>query len=157
MDDYSKIAAVVVGVVLGFVLSEVREACRRYKRRKAHFGALRAEIELCREFAQTYLASDKKAPLYRLPAKTYESSLPALLADGVLKEKEVRDLTEFFAQVETLNRGLDQAQEMRAKGEQQLLNEEISRNVVKAEKLVPIEARSPSFYERARKIVDDHL
>jgi hypothetical protein len=117
MDDYSKVVAVVVGVVLGFVLSQAAEACKRRKRRKAHFGALRAEIELCREFAQTYLSSDKKLPLYRLPTKTYETALPALLADGVLKELEVRVLTEFFAQVETLNRGLDQAQDMRTKEE----------------------------------------
>jgi hypothetical protein len=157
MGNYSEIVAVVVGVVFGFVLSETKEACHRRQRRKARFGALRAEIELCRETAQTYLASDKKIPLYRLPTNTYENSLPALLADGVLKEKEVSGLTEFFAQVETLNRELNQAQEMREKGEQQLLSEEISRNIVKAKRLVPVEERSPSFYDRARRIVDDHL
>ncbi len=151
--EYKEIIAVVIGAILGFALSEGKDAWFRRKRRKSHFGALRAEIELCREMAETYLRDNIVAPLYRLPINAYENSMPALLADGVLNETEVRALTEFFAQVQTLNRGLDQAQSMREEGEQQMLQEEFGRNRLKAERLVPLEARPVSYYDRAIAVV----
>jgi hypothetical protein len=79
--------------------------------------------------------------------------MPALLADGVLSKTEVRALTEFFAQVQTLNRGLDQAQAMRESGEEQMLQDEFTRNRLKAERLVPLDARPASYYDRAIAVI----
>jgi hypothetical protein len=67
--EYKEIIAVVVGAILGFTLSEGKETWLRRRRRKSHFGALRAETELCREMAETYLRDNIIAPsaLMRIP------------------------------------------------------------------------------------------
>jgi hypothetical protein len=155
--EYKEILAVVMGAILGFALSEGKSTWLLRKRRKSHFGALRAQIELCREMAETYLRDNIIAPLYRLPLSAYENSMPALLADGALNETEVRALTEFFAQVQTLNRGLDLAQTMRERGEDQMLQEEFARNQLKAERLVPSEIRPASYYDRAIAVITSRV
>jgi hypothetical protein len=140
-----------LGGFLGFLLSELKDWRARVRRRKAHWSALGAEIELCREIAESYLRDNVQAPLYRLPTLSYLNSFPVLLADGVPQEAEMRAITQFFSQVETLNRGLDQANEVRDREDR--LNEETSRNRMKAEKLIA----SASYYSNVRSVLDQRL
>lgn len=138
----------VVGGILGVLLVELKDFFWRMLRRKAHWRALGAEIELCREMAEIFLNDTVKAPLYRLPTLSYLNSFPALLADGAPNGAETKAITQFYCQVETLNRGFDQANE--ARGNESALNDEYVRNGLKAEKLVP----SASYYAQVRASLD---
>jgi hypothetical protein len=96
-----------VGVVLGFVLGFVKDWKLRRNRTTGHWGALKEEIEICADFAETYLNAGVMAPLYRLPRAALASSLSALLADGDITRGEYRALTLFGELVADINRGLD--------------------------------------------------
>lgn len=91
----------------------------------------------------------------------YANSLPALLADGAVDEAETRKLLQFFNEVETLNRGLDQAETARLIADPMeqdaKLTDEFSRNVLKAQRLVPVDALSPSYYDGAKAVVESRL
>ena len=60
-------AVLVLCVVLGFFLGWIPEYISRRKRLKAHWAALKAETDTCKEKAQGYLKDNVEAPLYRLP------------------------------------------------------------------------------------------
>lgn len=157
----SEVIAALVGAALAFSLVVLYDWLRSRRRRRAHFAALRAEIEHCRALAQSYLTDGVMAPLYRLPTMAYAHSLPALLADGGLDEAHTRDLLAFFNEVETLNRGLDQSENARLITNQtereSKLSDEYSRNRLKAEKLVPIHLQSSSLYDRAISAANSRL
>jgi hypothetical protein len=138
----------VVGGVLGFALGEFKERLARRRRRKAHWLALSAEADFCREQVAEFLSAAVMAPLYRLPTLSYSHSFPVLLADGTPSEAEVRAVTQFFSEVETLNRGLDQANE--ARDDETRLRDEFGRNQLKAGRLV-------DYYTRLRTILDRRL
>ncbi len=138
----------IVGGVFGFALGEVKDWLARRRRRKAHWLALSAETELCRELAEEFLRANVMAPLYRLPTLSYSHSFPVLLADGAPTRPEARSVTQFFNEVETLNRGLDQAHE--ARSDDARLRDEFARNRLKAERLVG----SVSYYTRLRTALD---
>ena len=89
-----------MGVALGFGLSEIASWRRRSRERRSRWLALHAELELCARLVETYLTDPIKAPLYRLPTKAYGSSFPALLGAGDVTEEDSRALTEFFNEVE---------------------------------------------------------
>jgi hypothetical protein len=146
-----------LGVLLGFALAEVKEALVSRKRRKAHWGALKAEIEFCRRLAETYVRDRVVAPLYRLPTTAFSQSFPALLADAAITEAEVHSLMQFFSEVETLNRGLQLAQSARESGDQQTLQAEFERNILKATRLIAPGAVGDNYYQPARAVVDAHL
>ncbi|MGI0014419.1 MAG: hypothetical protein ACREBU_13395 [Nitrososphaera sp.] len=135
----------IIGVVVGFLLSEIKDWCARKKRHTALWHALNAEIDFCKERASTYLQDNVMAPLYRLPVLSYINCMPVLLSDGALTENEVRPLVEFYTEVETLNRGLDNAAAMRADGDNEMLREEYDRNRLKATRL----AESGVLYSKA--------
>jgi len=142
-----EVVAVVIGVFLAFLLEWISTA----RKRRGHFSALQAEMELCRALAETYLQHKISAPLYRLPTMAYAHSLPELLGSAALGKKETKALLEFFTEVETLNRGLDQAQAVRDDAKK--LKEEVERNEIKAGHLVP----NQSYYHQARSILDGRL
>ena len=148
--------AALLGVLLGFILAEGREWWARRRRRRTHWGALRAEIEFCRGLAETYLRDRVVAPLYRLPTAAYSQSFPALLGDAAVAETEVQSLIQFFSEVETLNRGLDLAQTARERSDAQALQAEFERNLLKAQRLVPPGANAENYYQPARAVVDAH-
>ena len=138
----------VVGVLLGVIVSELKEWWWRTRRRKAHWRALSAEVEICREMAEIFLRDGVGAPLYRLPTLSYLNSFPALLESGATTERDTRAVTQFYNQVESLNRGLDQAND--ARSDAQTLNGEYSRNRLKAENLVG----AVSYYSSVRQVLD---
>jgi len=63
----SKITATLLGVAIGFFLNIVNDWRKNRANCRAHFSALRAEIDYCNDLAKTYLDDNIKAPLYRLP------------------------------------------------------------------------------------------
>lgn len=152
-----KLWATVIGVLLGFIISEAKGWCTRRRQRKVHWAALRTEVELCREAAESYLRDDKAAPLYRLPTLALGSSLPALLAGAWLKEDDARVLFQFFSEVDTLNRGLAQAQTFREKEKADLLADEYQRNRMKAERMIPGKARALTLYDQAKEVIAKYV
>lgn len=152
----TEIVAALLGAILGFILSEGKDCLARCRRRKSHWCALRAEIEVCRSKAETYLCDCVMAPLYRLPTTAYSQSFPVLLGDAAVAEGEVESLIEFFTEVESLNRGLDLAQTARERGDEGALQQEYGRNRLKAERLVPSLPSAKNYYTSARAVVDAH-
>lgn len=144
-------------VILGFLLGLIPGWKARRDRLKVHWGALRAEIELCREHATTYLKDDVMAPLYRLPMKAYEASLSVLLSDAAVKEDEVQTLLKFYGQVEDLNRGLDNATQLAMENNTGPLKTEYKRNCMKAEQLIPPQSGGSNLYTNAVSCVGRHL
>jgi hypothetical protein len=153
--------AAVSGPALAFALIVLYDYLRSRRRRRAHFAALRAELDYCHELAQTYQRDNVASPLYRLPTVAYANALPALLADAALGEEELKRLLTFFNEVETLNRGLDQADSalsiLDAQASNNLLAGVVARNRLKAERLAPLSSSTPSYCERARTVLDARL
>ena len=156
-----EVIGAVTGAVVAFVLVVTYDHLRSRRRRRAHFAALRAELEYCRSLADTYLRDQIAAPLYRLPTQAYSASMPALLAEAALSESETSSLLQFFSEVETLNRGLEQAEDSRLitdlKLREEKLNAEYGRNRIKAERLVPVYAVTQSYYGHAKAVLDRRL
>ncbi len=146
-----KIVATVIGVILGFALSELKDFIRRRNRAITHFKAIKAEIEFCSHMARIFIRDKVAAPLYRLPTKAYQASLPQLLSDAIVNEHELRAIQQFYMQVESLNRGLDQAE--LARTDEERLNKEFSRNYIKAEKLLPTGETTDSFFTEAHNLL----
>lgn len=121
-----------IGVVLGFILSALRDWWQRKRRHAAFWAALSAESEYCGQLAEKYLDDEIRAPLYRLPTTAHSSALPVLLADAALVKSEVTALIEFVAEVEAFNRGLDRSAD--APNETAQLAE-FERNKIKARRL----------------------
>jgi len=144
-------------VLLGFFLGLVPGWWSRKQRLKVHWGALRAESAICKEKAETYLGDDVMSPLYRLPTKAYETSFPVLLSDAAVKEKEVRDLSRFYGQVEDLNRGLDNAAELYKENRIDLLKTEYKRNCTKAHELIEPQLGSTNLYSNAVALIESHF
>lgn len=144
-------------VILGFLLGLIPGWKARRARLKVHWGALRAEIELCREHASTYLKDGIMAPLYRLPMKAYQASFSALLADAAVKENEVQTLLKFYGLVEDLNRGLDNAAHLAMENNTGPLHTEYKRNRTKAEQLILPQEGESNFYTNAVACVGIHL
>lgn len=156
-----EVIAALLGVFLGFLLSLVTEWWRGRLRRRAHWAALNAEMDYCRQLAETYLRDNVPAPLYRLPTAAYINALPGLLASGALDAVDTSNLIAFFNEVQTLNRGLDQIEDARSIQDtterERRISEEYGRNRLKAEHLIPLNARSPSYYDRARAVIEPRL
>jgi hypothetical protein len=129
------------GIALGFGLVTCKDICDRKREFQANLVAVKAEFEYCGKTACTFLADDKKSPLYRLPTLFFEKAFPSLLSEGLLLETEIYAVIEYFAGVETLNRGLDQANAVLGSGDENnknpRLDEEHSRNHLKAKRLIP--------------------
>jgi hypothetical protein len=144
-------------VLLGFFLGLVPPWLQRKRRLKTHWCALRAEIEQCREKAETLLKDNVMSPLYRLPVMTYQTSFPVLLAGGAVQENEVSVIGRFFSQAQDINRGLDNAAEMFKVGNDEKLKQEFDRNCLKAKGLIKPKDGEESLYTQARKVVDHKI
>ena len=97
-----------VGAALVFCLQIWLEWQASKKRTKGHFAALKAEIEECGRIAAVYLEDKSpKVPLYRLPIICFPTTFPGLLEAKVLNGDQSGALMKFYAEIETMNRGLD--------------------------------------------------
>ena len=144
-------------VLLGFFLGLVPGWWSRKRRLKVHWGALRAEVVLCREKAETYLNDKVMAPLYRLPMKALKTSYPVLLADAALTESEVKELSRLYGLIEDLNRGLENAAELAKRDQVNILKSEFNRNCIKAKKLIPPNRDGDNLYSRGLAIIESHI
>lgn len=153
------LVASLCGVSVGFLLSQGKDWLSRRRRRRAHWAALGAELELCRRNAETYVHDRVLAPLYRLPTIAYKHSLPALLGEGAIAADEVSAVMQYFSEAETLNRGMDLAQGARASNDQKMLGEEVQRNVAKAKRLCqPTPGHTgANYYDPARAVIEKHV
>ena len=144
-------------VLLGFFLGLVPGWWSRKQRLKVHWGALRAEVAICREKAETYLNDNVMSPLYRLPTKAYETSFPVLLSDAAVKEEEVRELSKFYGMVEDLNRGLDNAAELHKGNQTGALKTEYKRNCTKAQNITEPQQGDSNLYSIAVSVIESHF
>ena len=144
--EMGRIIAVVVGAILGIVITKAWDWWIQKRLIHAHRNALAREIEICREHSQTYQQDGIQAPLYRLPTQFYTSSLPALIANRALHNDEVDALIRFYNQAETMNRGLEQINAARQIDSVTFTNEH-NRNMRKARELVA------QYYPAARDAV----
>jgi len=140
-----------VGVILGFLLNEVKNVWWRRKRHLGFWRAIEAEIEFARFRADGFLTEKIAAPLYRFPDSSFRTCFPKLLSDGAVSRDEVTVLVAFFSELETLNRGLDRAAEV--EDDTQRLHEEYGRNRKKATRL----AEKGPTYQAAKTAVGRHV
>ncbi len=148
------IGLVVLGVALGFFLAFVPPWYDRKRRLKGHFYALRAELDLCKEKATIFLKDKIGSPLYRMPLCVYEVAVPILLAENALTEAETMSVARFYSQTEDINRGLDNAAAMLAQRDEDGLNCEVGRLILKAKTMVEsVEGKEP-LYKAAKAVVD---
>ncbi len=156
---WMSVVASLCGVTVGFALAQSKDWWSRRRRRKTHWAAIGAELEFCRRMAETYERDPVLAPLYRLPTMAYRNSLASLLADAALNGEELNAVMQFFIEAETLNRGLDLAQEARAGNNEKALAEEVRRNTAKARRLRPVipGETQADHYTPARIVIDKHV
>lgn len=142
--------------ILGFLLGLVPAWYARKRRLKTHWCALRAEMSQCKEKAETLLKDNVQSPLYRLPLTAYQTSYPILLADGAVGEDEVSVLGNFWALVEDINRGLENAASLYMSGNvvENKLTGEFHRNQKKAKNLLDSQNGGLSLFEQAKTIID---
>jgi hypothetical protein len=126
----------IAGVVVGFALSYGTDYVRRKRSLKVHWETLGAEIRICAIRASNYLYGSVSAPLYRLPLDAYKTSFPVLLAEADLKPNEYMAIGEFYSWANDINRGLENADEMRKKENLKILKKEHTRNLSKCNELL---------------------
>jgi len=152
-----KIWTALIGVVIGFGLNWSVGWYRRRRENRARFAALNAELGACRRMAQSYLDENVIAPSYRLPMNAYRHSFPGLLGSGVPADQgDIEAITDYFSQVETFNRGLDQTQSW-VGTDAERLHREHSRNRLKAAQLVAGGNAATTLHDRAAVVFKRHL
>ena len=112
------------------------------------------EIQICGRLAFRY-TQGRAAPFYRLPMKAWDTAYPVLLGYGALDEIQNRMISEYYHNVDTFNRGLEQTQSMRNGGGGQnngsaLLNDDFLRSALPAE---AISNESDAYEESIRALV----
>ncbi len=157
--DMLPVIGTLLGVLLGFLLSEVKHFWVRRRRIKAHWAALRAELELSRLRAQSYLEDNIRAPLYRLPTEAFDTSVPFLLSEGAIREEELSTISKSFSNIKDFNRGLGFATELLgsvADEGNELLDKVANRNILYAKQLIPGQDPEESYSE-ALCVINNHL
>ena len=59
--------------------------------------------------AATYLSAGIASPAYRLPSLGWSQSIPQIIAIGMIDQTQIEAVQDFYTEVASLNRGLDQA------------------------------------------------
>jgi hypothetical protein len=140
------------GVIIGAAITQGVAWWQKRKRHRAYWAAMRAEIEVCRDYASGYVDDQVIAPLYRLPSSAYENGFPNLLGDGVPDRDETKAVIEFYGFVDQINRGLKQADEATKGGHKTDWSVKVSARLdVKCKHL------ANEAYEPARAVIDKHL
>jgi hypothetical protein len=145
------------GVVLGFILAQAAFIAREVTAQRGRWAALRAEIIFAGHQARGHLSpAGAAATLMRIPLAAHEEALPALLAAGVVTQREMLVLYRFASTVDEFNRGLDLVQE--ARGNQPRFENEVERNALKAARLVAGDAGGiTTHYDRALGVAEDRV
>lgn len=150
LSGWERVLFAAIGVVVGFLLNEIKGLWTRNRKHRAYWAALQTEVEYARGRAQMYIDDNIMAPLYRLPTRAFNACYPELLADGALSEAEATALMAFFAEADTFNRGLDRVGDAT---EDDKVKMEYSRNLLKAQQLVA----DGALYKAAASSLKPHL
>ena len=140
------------GALLAIVAGLLVIVFERAARVTGNWKAIFVEVQECGSLARTFRADNVMAPLYRLSAVTFRTSYPALLSDAAIDENRATALLRFYSEVETLNRGLDLAEENSGVARDTQLPI-YARNMDKAEN---IEAPSGGLYAEAIALCEAH-
>ena len=73
------------------------------------WNALKSETNICFNRASGFNRDRITSPQYRLPTMAYTVCLPILVNHGMLEADEAWALTEFYAEVDSLNMGIENA------------------------------------------------
>ena len=106
MDDFTKI---MLGAVLGAALAYLPRFLSTRQKLIANRALLLVEIDACRKMAATYLRAGFASPSYRLPSLGWSQSIPQIIAIGMIDQTQIEAVQDFYTEVASLNRGLDQA------------------------------------------------
>jgi len=141
-------------ILFGYFLGLIQPWWFRKDRISAHKAAIRSEINICKEKAETLLNAGIPSPLYRLPLSAYQNAFPALLGDGVFNEDQASAITRYFGKAEEINRGLDIADETRRA---QAIPEELGAQLIQEHDRNCIKARSliNELYQNAFNVVKE--
>ena len=129
------VCATVVGVLIGFALSQWVAYKTRKRKLKAHWSAIQEEVDICKERGEEFINVNITAPLYRLPLQSYKTSIPIILQEGDVTSQQVKSLIKYFQQAHHFNRGLDIAEKLFVNGGN--FNNINNRNKLYAKKLCP--------------------
>ena len=88
---------------------------------------------------------------------TYQTSFPALLADGAVHENEVSVIVRFFSLAQDINRGLDNAAEMFKASNDEKLQQEFHRNRLKVRDMIEPKDGGESLYTQAKTVLDHKI
>lgn len=144
-------------ILIGFVLGFVPSWLDRKRRLKTHLHAIRAEMQLARERGNMLLNDNVMAPVYRLPVSTYQTSVPVLLAEGLLSEQGALSLGNYFCQVQDINRGLDNATAMAHSNDDAGIRREYNRLLLKARRLMEDGPEGPALYAAGLAVVAEQI
>jgi hypothetical protein len=146
-----------LGTIVGFFLASGHEWWLRKRKIRAHWGAIRAEMTLCKEKADTFINTPVQAPLYRFPVMAVQTAFPILLVEGSLNEQEALAVGRYSSQVEDINRGLDYAASHAMDGDTVGLSSQYNRLVLKTRGLIEASDGGTSLFEAAMAVVDGRL
>lgn len=119
--------------IIGFGLGYLPQWCSGRAKVRAYKANLSAEVEKCKEMALAYQSDNITSPSYRLPITAWNTAYPKLIELTDITEQESKIINQFYIEVDSLNRGLDQINAARyIHGGGQIRNEELPRNLLKA-------------------------
>jgi hypothetical protein len=125
---------VLFGAILGAAITYAPRWLDTKRKQRSYKESLAVEIRRCENMAHTFLDDNVPSPLYRLPLYAWSTAFPKLLGMGMLREVQVNKLYDFYIEVESLNRGLDQANA--AINNCDIFDREINRNKLKANNII---------------------
>lgn len=124
----------------------------RRRMRRGYLALLSHDLATGRLIGETYINSKVRAPAYRLQLHGLSAALPALVADGTLNASEAKEVSNWYIDATSFNYCLDLTSELRRDGGE--WKDEVSRNLKKAEHLVPSTVPSlPSRYDEVNTIL----
>jgi len=144
-------------VVVGAASSGGRDWLSRKRRLAGQWDALKAELGVCADLAETYRSDPYKAPAYRLPTFVFDSAFPVLITESAMPGSDAGALLRFYGMVSNVNRGLDAAADAASPGDSQRLDKERNRLLVKVGRLtVKDETSADNLYRDAIAVVRRH-
>ena len=149
MTVFEVMSSGLLGAIIVFIGGYAVRFVGQRRQIRGNWGALYAEVQQCGVLAETYRLAGVAATSYRLPTVCYQNSLPSLLSLYGITEQETSILLKFYSQVETVNRGLDQADLAYQAQDQVRLQGEFSRLLLKC---AEIESPAGVLFAKARDV-----
>jgi hypothetical protein len=84
-------------------LEGARDGARRADKIRGLLDVLQSEIRYCSDVASEFLGRHHPAILHRLPKVAFDTVLPALMAEGILKGDSLAAVYGFYSEVTTFN------------------------------------------------------